>query len=203
MEALMMIRSTMVALGLVAAPTVVVAQHGDRGAGAPIHAPPKEASQFDFLIGQWDLSVRPKVAGLAAKIHGAPRLLGTWKAWRAFDGFGIEDELRIVDGSGNPNALNHALRAYDPTARRWNITGVDVYRGRVTSATAEWQDGAMAQSGKGTDAEGKPYLTRTRFTAITPSSFVMQQDRSADDGNTWDEAVLKIEAKRVAATAPR
>ncbi len=196
-------RFTLVILALLATPAALAAQHGGGTAAPPIHSPPKEASQFDFLIGQWELVVRPKVNSLAAKIHGAPRLLGTWKAWRAFDGFGVEDELRIVDGSGNPSALNHALRAFDPGARRWNITGIDVYRGRVTSATAEWQDGAMAQSGKGTDAEGKPYLTRTRFSGITPTSFVMQQDRSTDDGKTWDEGVLKIEAKRVAGVAPR
>jgi hypothetical protein len=61
----------------------------------------------------------------------------------------------------------------------------------------------MTQSGQGTDAEGKPYLTRTRFTEIGPTSFRMQLDRSADGGKTWDEGVLKIEAKRVAAVAPR
>jgi hypothetical protein len=31
----------------------------------------------------------------------------------------------------------------------------------------------------------------------------MQQDRSTDSGQTWDEATLVIEAKRVAAAAPR
>jgi hypothetical protein len=31
----------------------------------------------------------------------------------------------------------------------------------------------------------------------------MQQDRSLDDGKTWTEAVLRIDAKRVATTAPR
>jgi hypothetical protein len=31
----------------------------------------------------------------------------------------------------------------------------------------------------------------------------MQQDRSSDNGQTWDEATLVIEAKRVAATATR
>jgi hypothetical protein len=31
----------------------------------------------------------------------------------------------------------------------------------------------------------------------------MQQDRSYDAGRTWTEGFLKIEAKRVAAVAPR
>jgi len=198
-------RFALVALAvLVSSAPLVAQQHGGgRPGGAPIHVPPKEATQYDFLIGHWEITVRPKVPGLAARIHGAPRLLGSWKAWRAFDGFGVEDELRIVDGSGNPNSLNHTLRSYDPTNRRWTITGLDVYRARVSSATAGWRDGVMTQNGEGIDGEGKPYLTRTRFTEIGPTSFRMQQDRSTDGGKTWDEGLLKIEAKRVAAIAPR
>lgn len=195
-------RSMMTLVVLLVLPAPAFAQHGG-GAAPLIHTPPREATQFDFLIGQWELTVRPQVSSLAARIHGAPRLLGTWKAWRAFDGFGIEDELRIVDGSGNPMSLNHALRIYDATARRWSVTGLDVYRARVTTATAEWRDGQMSLTGQGTDAEGKAYVTRTRFSDITPTSFRMQQDRSMDDGRRWTEGVLKIEAKRVAAAAPR
>ncbi|HST00972.1 MAG TPA: hypothetical protein VLJ84_04875 [Usitatibacter sp.] len=29
-----------------------------------------QEKQFDFLIGQWDVEVRPKVSGIAAAIHG-------------------------------------------------------------------------------------------------------------------------------------
>ncbi len=183
-------------------PVTAVAQPTARGP-APIHRAPTAATEFDFLIGQWELTVQPKVSSLAARIHGAPKLLGTWKAWRAFDGFGIEDELRIVDGSGNPNSLNHAVRIYDAAARRWAISGLDVYRARFTTATGEWKDGQMHLAGKGTDAEGTVYLTRTRFIDITPSRFRMVQDRSTDDGRTWTEGVLRIDAKRVAPAAPR
>jgi len=166
-------------------------------------AAPAQARQFDFLIGQWELTVTPKVSGLAARIHGAPRLLGTWKAWKAFDGFGIEDELRIVDASGNPASLSHALRVFDAAARHWTITSLDVYRTRFSAATAEWKNGEMVTTNSGTDSEGKPMLVRSRFHAITPNSFRFQQDRSADAGRTWNEGILKIAAQRVAATAPR
>ena len=87
----------------------------------PAVTPAKEATQFDFLVGQWEIEVTPKVSGLAAMIHGAPRLTGTWKAWRAFDGFGVDDELRVVDGSGNPIALSHGQRVYDAKAKRWML----------------------------------------------------------------------------------
>jgi hypothetical protein len=189
---------------LCSAPTFALAQqHSNARPAPPANSPPKEATQFDFLVGQWALTVTPKVSSLAARIHGAPKLLGTWKAWRAFDGFGIEDELRIVDRSGNPSSLSHAMRVYNGAERRWEVTAVDVYRARPSAATAVAQNGEVVQSGRGVDSEGKEYLTRTRFFGITPTAFRYQQDRSSDGGRTWDDGVLKIEAKRVAASAPR
>ncbi len=190
-------------LTLAAAP--LLAQHGGGGAAParPSTTAPKEAEQLQFLVGQWELTVMPKVNSLAATIHGQPKLLGTWKAWRAFDGFGIEDELRIVDGSGNPNALSHSMRVYDAAQGRWTQTTVDVYRGRFTSATGQFANGEYTVRSAGRDAEGKPYVQRVRFYDITRDSFKYQADRSEDGERTWQTAVLRIEAKRVAAAAPR
>jgi len=194
--------SMLVLCGSLLAPAAAVAQHAG-GTAPPSTTAPREAAQFDFLVGQWELVVRPKAAGLAARIHGAPRLLGTWKAWRAFDGWGIEDEMRIVDGSGNPMSLSHALRVFDAGTQKWTQTLLDVYRARFTTATAERRDGQMQITGRGTDQEGRPVITRVRFYDISPDSFKQQTDRSSDNGRTWDDAVLRIEATRVAATAPR
>jgi hypothetical protein len=189
---------------VLALPNAVLAQqHGSGVAAPPPTSAPAEAKQFDFLIGQWELEVKPKVNSLAAMIHGAPKLVGSWKAWRGFDGFGVEDELRVVDASGNPMSLNQALRVYDRNQNRWTIVGLDVYRARVSNSTAQWQGGEMRIDGTGTDNEGKPYLSRTRYFGIAPDAFRMQQDRSSDNGQTWDEATLVIEARRVAGTATR
>jgi len=120
-----------IALSLLAVPTAGRAQHSG-GAPPLVTRAPKEASQYDFLIGQWDLVVKPKATTLAAKVHGVPKLLGTWKAWRAFEGFGLEDDLRIVDASGNPKALTHFVRVYDAAAGQWNdheIAKCDLHSG--------------------------------------------------------------------------
>ena len=189
------LRSTILAL-LITCATAADAQQ------APT-TPRAEAKQFDFLIGQWELEVHPKADSLMAKIHGAPQLTGIWKAWRAFDGFGIDDEIRIIDKSGNPVALSHAMRAYSGAESAWLVASLDVYRGRVAESKGQWQGEEMVVNGKGTDPEGKPVLTRARYSKITPDSFHLQNDRSADNGATWDEAVLVIDAKRVGATATR
>jgi hypothetical protein len=186
---------------VVAVPQTGLAQRADTGAS--VSTAPAEARQFDFLIGQWELEVKPKVGSLVAMIHGTPKLVGTWKAWRGFDGFGVEDELRISDASGNPMSLNQALRAYDRAQARWNVVGLDVYRSHVSNSTARWQGGEMHVEGKGVDGEGKSYASRTRYFDIAPDHFRMQQDRSYDDGQTWDEAALMIEAERTASAATR
>lgn len=197
----MTIRSTVLLLALLVAAAPAAAQHGH---AAPVsYTAPAEASQFQFLVGQWELVAAPYVPGLAARIHGTPKFPGTWKVWRVLDGWGIEDEIRLTDESGNPRALSHCVRIYDAQTRRWKLSSVDAYRASFHISTAEWRDGEMHGNGEGTDAEARAYVSRTRFYAITPTSFRFQQDRSYDDGKTWTEGFLKIEAKRVAATAPR
>ena len=80
---------------------------------------------------------------------------------------------------------------------------LDVYRGRFTTAEGSWTNGTMTLTSAGTDAEEKPMLTRSRFYDITPATFKYQTDRSLDGGRSWETAILRIDAKRVAATAPR
>ena len=131
-----------------------------------------------------------------------PKIVGTWKAWRGLDGFGIEDEMRITDKSGNPMSLSHAVRYYDANAKQWKSMALDVYRGTFNPSSAEWRGGEMIVSSRGTDAEGKPYTSRSRYSNITSSSFRYIQERSTDGGKTWKEN-LTIDAKRVSAAASR
>jgi hypothetical protein len=198
----MSIRLSIVLFLLLCLPCDATAQHG-AGPPAPATGAPAAARQFDFLVGQWEVEAKPKVSGLVALIHGAPKLVGSWKAWRGFDGFGIEDELRIVDASGNPLSLNHALRLFDRNQNRWTVVNVDVYRAKVSNSSAQWDGSQMRIEGSGVDGEGKAYRSRTRYFDVAADAFRMQQDRSYDDGKTWDEGTLTIDAHRIAASASR
>ncbi|MDB4899973.1 MAG: hypothetical protein JWN53_1781, partial [Gemmatimonadetes bacterium] len=140
---------------------------------------------------------------LAARIHGVPKLRGSWKGWRALDGWGVEDVLRIVDESGNPQAFTQFVRVYDPSRKEWGVVSVDAYRQQITQSTAHWTGSEMIVTNEGTDGDGTPYVGRARIGAITPSSFRYQQDRSYDNGKTWQEGRLVIDAKRVSAVARR
>ena len=192
----------MKALMLLAVPALLAAQHAPGAGPAPVRPAPAEARQFDFLLGQWELDVKPQATTLAARIHGVPKMLGTWKAWRALDGWAVIDELRITDESGNPRSLTSATRMYDANARQWVVSTADAYRNVMTTSSAKWADNRMTAESKGTDAEGKPYLSRSRYVSVTPTSFTFEQERSTDDGKSWTRT-LSIQAKRVSATAPR
>ena len=189
---------------VIAALIMPAASHAQHGGSQPsiVTTAPKEASQFNFLVGQWALDVKPAANTLAQRIHGTPKLRGTWKAWRALDGFGVEDELRITDASGNPMSLTHAVRFYDGTARRWRSSTIDVYRGVFTSSTAEVRGNQIVVSSQGTGSDGKPYLSRGTYSDITPGGFTFKSERSTDNGKSWNSN-LTIEAKRVSAAASR
>src|SRR5215204_4864203 len=157
----MLLRSAFVIAALLAGPVTPQLQHG--GGSPSTRTPPREASQFNFLVGQWELTVKPAATTLAQKIHGIPKLTGTWKAWRALDGWGIEDELRLTDASGNPLLLAHHVRYFESAKRRWNVSGVDVYKGLLTTSSAEWKNAEMTLSGSGTEADGRAYISRGVF----------------------------------------
>ena len=186
---------------LVCAPSLG-AQRSGAVAPSPTVAP-KEGSQFDFLIGQWEVVTTPLAKTLGQKIHGVQKLPGVWKAWRALDGWGIEDELRLTDASGNPRLLTHTVRFFDSKARKWNLSTIDIYQGIVTASSAELKGKAMIVSSQGKEGDGGAYLSRGSFTNITAQTFMYRLDRSYDNGKSWTEGFATIEARRTAAMAPR
>lgn len=160
-----------------------------------------EAAQFDFLLGDWTIEARPKVSGLVGMIHGSPRIIGTWTAKRSADGAGIDDELTMLDPSGNPIAQNHAHRVYDAAGKRWKISETDDVRKRTSESTAHWTGGDVEIEGRVTYAGDEAFLGRMRIYAITANGFHVRQDRSTDDGKTWEEGAMTIDATRTADSA--
>jgi hypothetical protein len=157
------------------------------------------ANGFDFMLGTWKLDVRVKVSGLAALIHGAPKLSGTLTVRRTPEG--MEDELAVVDASGNPRSTRRSRRVYDATSARWNITNIGAYHGREGSAQGRQEASEMRVDGSYAEG-GEKTLTRSRYFAITADAFRYTQDRSSDNGASWDEGVFAYDAKRIAAAAP-
>jgi hypothetical protein len=157
------------------------------------------ANGFDFLLGDWAIDVQVKVSGLAALIHGVPKLSGTLKARRTAQG--IEDELVIVDASGNPRGANRSRRSFDAASGRWSITNSDDYHARQGSAVGRQEEGEMRIDGSYTEGS-ETTLTRSRYYAVSADAFRFTQDRSHDNGATWDEGAFAYDARRIAAPSP-
>lgn len=174
------------------------AQHGGGAANITVSAP-KEVSQFDFMVGDWDLDVEVPATTFAAKIHGMPKLVGTWRVRKALDGWGLEDDMKITDVAGNPRTMSHAVRYFDPNTGKWAISGLDVYRGKFSTSRAEWRGSEMNVTGSGKDASGNTQMIRTRIYDISQTGFRFRQEKSADRGRTWKESIT-IKARRASRT---
>ena len=113
----------------------------------------------------------------------------------------MEDELRLTDRAGNPLAVLHSMRAYDPAAKHWIVAGLDPYRPAISSSIAEWRSAEMIVTGSGTDQDARAFVARSKYFDITPASFRFSQERSYDGGRTWSSAGVNIEAKRAATSS--
>lgn len=165
---------------------------------APLaYAAVPEARQFDFLVGQWQVSGEAKVSGAMALFHGRPKLAGSWKGWRRADGEGIEDELTLTDASGTLLSAVHFTRTFSREENAWIISGRDSRKGGApTPATARRQGDEMLMTSTGVTPEGKQYRHRTHYLAITPAGFRLVQDRSYDGGKTWDSGAVTLDVRR-------
>jgi hypothetical protein len=151
--------------------------------------PPLEASQFDFLIGDWTFAAVWKTPA-GSRTGG-----GTWTARKAFEGYGIADEWRVLR-DGDVAYLGASMRIYDVARGAWHLTFSDVFNGRWEDQFAEFRDGEMHLSWGGWDARGRRYLMRVRYYDISSDHFRWKGDRSYDGGATWIDGWLTMEVTR-------
>jgi hypothetical protein len=146
-------------------------------AGPPV--PPPEASQFDFLVGAWNIDVEPNLPGIPARVKGR------WTAQKSADGF------MVVDEGGQTVYLGETYRVYNPSAKRWEFRYVEPFSGTWHEGTAV-KDGAemhLTQKGRGGS------ITKIRYYDIRPERFSWSSQRSRDGGKTWARGA-RIEATR-------
>ena len=83
--------------------------------GPALKAPPPEASQFDFLVGEWTVDVTSKAPGTPPQYHGV------WRAAKTLNGLGVVDEYGIVDDSNRVVYSGTTLRVFDTKAGKWTM----------------------------------------------------------------------------------
>ncbi|WP_149194559.1 twin-arginine translocation signal domain-containing protein [Luteimonas suaedae] len=141
-------------------------------------------SDFDFLVGSWDVRHR----------RLRRRLVGS-NDWDTFDGTLVN--WPVLGGKGNvgDNVMNLpsgtirgiGLRSFDPGTRLWSSWWLD---SRTPSTIAPPTRGGFAD-GVGTfigddTLDGRPIKTRVVWSHITARSARWEQSSSADGGATWE-----------------
>jgi hypothetical protein len=138
----------------------------DENAPKPCSTP--EARQFDFWVGEWDLSW-----GETGKGSNTIRPV--------LDGCVI---LEQFDGTPAIKLQGWSVSSYNQAAGKWKQTWVD-NQGGYLDFTGSYHDGEMALS-RETVIEGEDALQRMVWYNITQDELDWRWERSFDEGKTWE-----------------
>lgn len=132
----------------------------------PCSAP--EASQFDFWVGEWELTWADSGRGT----NNITKPLGSCV---------IQEQFRDLA----PNSLiGMSVSVYNPTTKLWQQTWVD-NQGGYMLFTGGFADGRMILSRETTRPDGTPVTQRMVFRDITADSLTWDWEASIDNGATW------------------
>jgi len=127
-----------------------------------------ESSQFDFWIGDWELTWNDTSKG----INSVKRVL---------DGCGIQENFS--DPVNNFNGMSWSM--YNSKTAHWQQTWIDNQGGYIV-LTGKFDKGEMILATKPVaNARGKTTLSRMVFYNIKAGSFDWNWENSMDNGSTW------------------
>lgn len=131
----------------------------------------KEASEFNFWIGDWDLTWKDKDGNL---------LKGTNSIKKVLDGCVIEEDFAAEDSGFKGKSIS----VYSPRAEKWLQTWVDNNGGYLNFEGGKAGD-KMILSRSFTDKNGNNLQTRMVFKNIQKDNFDWSWERSTDGGESW------------------
>ncbi|HEY3202970.1 MAG TPA: hypothetical protein VGL03_04850 [Thermoanaerobaculia bacterium] len=133
-------------------------------ASGPCSAP--ENRQFDFWLGEWDVTTPD------GKLAGANRIT------RILSGCALREEW-----SGAGGIRGTSLNVFDAGARRWRQTWVDE-KGNVLFLTGELKGGKMLLEGEGPSRDGT-LQNRISWSKLSNGRVRQLWESSKDGGKTW------------------
>jgi hypothetical protein len=137
----------------------------------PCTAP--EFHQFDFWVGDWDLSwPNPQGGG---ELHGENHVV------REFGNCVVHENF---SDHASPLFKGQSVSTYVPNANQWKQTWVD-NQGEYLDFSGAFKDGQMILSRSGKNPKGQNVMQRMVFKNIQPDSFDWSWESSPDEGKTW------------------
>lgn len=162
-------------------PLALPAQQGNSPASAAVAScSALEYRQFDFWIGEWDVSADGQAAGTnsVGPVHGGCALHESWQ------------------GTGENGISGGSYNIYDRASGRWHQTWVDA-AGTLLQLDGGMVDGSMVLSGSGPARDGAGLtLHRITWTPNEDGSVRQLWQASQDDGDSWSVLFDGLYAKR-------
>ncbi len=143
------------------------------GASQPVPCQEPQQKQFDFWVGEWDLSWPGNAAGETAH--------GTNSIKRVLDACIVEENF---SGGASMPLRGMSVSVYEPHFGKWKQTWVD-NQGGYLDFTGEFKDGQMVLQREATRPDGTRVVQRMVYKNITPAEFDWSWERSLDGGKTW------------------
>jgi len=131
-----------------------------------------EYRQFDFWVGDWDLSW--------PGASGQPQQHGHNAITRELNDCVIHEHFST---SAEPPFQGASLSMYSPTLGKWQQTWVD-NQGSYLDFVGEFKEGQLILSRESTQS-GKRIVQRMVFKNIKPDSLDWSWEQSDDGGATW------------------
>ena len=146
-----------------------------------------EQKQFDFWVGDWDLTSPGSKSGEVVHSHNTiKRILDGCIVQENFVGSSAPDQA--------PQLLGTSVSVFDIPSGKWKQTWVD-NQGSYLDFTGEFKDNQMILWREGTRPDGTKVLQRMVWKNITANEFDWSWERSKDKGQTW-EVMWPIHYKR-------
>jgi hypothetical protein len=142
----------------------------------PCNSP--EARQFDFWLGEWDLTWPTDQVGGESGNPGT----GTNRIERLFGDCVIEENFATSDGS----FLGRSHSVYDPRFGVWRQTWVDSSGGYI-SLSGEFDGDTMTLTTQPIVSDGETRVNRMIFADMSEDSLEWVWQVSRDDGATWND----------------
>ena len=129
-----------------------------------------ESKQFDFWVGDWELSYVDEGKAGTSRNH-VTKILG---------GCGVMEEFAGAPGT---RLEGRSVSTFDRLARKWKQTWVD-NTATYLDFTGGWIDGRMILT-REAELGGKRFRQRMVYQDIRTDGFKWLWQRSDDDGRTW------------------
>lgn len=146
---------------------------------------------FDWEIGAWHTEVRVLADPLSETEDEWLHFEGTSVVRPLLDRRANVVELQVAGPTGRIEGLN--LRLYEPEARRWSLTFVNIRNGLLTPSVYGGFHNGIGEFHGDDQLGGRPITVRFLIYRQGPDRARFEQAFSPDDGATWETNWIAVD----------